>query len=795
MARLTDSEIQARAVNWLMSGGNRGVLFGMVGILDVDETRWLIDVNDEPGFIHVRVLGSSGSEPVSTDRAFNSKVIPVPDTPVRMRRNSSGTLVVEGIEQELAKELYGDYVTNSDVGAHHHRRGGGVEQIVEMEVLEAGLVVPLDTTSLVVRVYPFAYATDSNNNASFDGGTIDLDGHEPSDTGMQRFVLVCLDTTDNTLVLVDGADKASVLPPLRSDISAITVSDDYITLCAVRLVTAQSTFTSYADFVDWRHWLTGANSGGSGGGYDTIQDDGSGVTQRTTLNFINGTVADDAGNTRTNVTLYYQRVTDVFGTAYTQQPKVAYFNGNNIEVSIANDNVDEQTEVTFGLVNDPTISSGQFGNMQHTHEDASEGGQLNASNVFNAGTVPPQYMTEMTGADGANPGTAGTVPAPAATDNTKFFRGDGTYANPSVPTRYRRGLRLQYYDVDELVVQTGEIVVENTLVEKTARTLLNAGTNGDWIGGTAAESSSAHISVYINASGDVKLHNKFPNYPRANTASRVFTAQVNQSGWNGTAGNGLNATSVVYDNDTGEGSLQPGMLLGVYTENTYSNGRGKGSAASGAAYYWSWAYIVSVNTSTNTLTLLTGHQIAINDNDYLITVEPGELLYRSESGTWWRWLGSIYNNASADFVAEWNNRAHRTVDNNATYTTNSATFVDIDSTSFSVVLATNGGDIRMDMTGVFGSNASAGRYLFTTFAVDGTDYVGGDGIGGERTALSGDHLALHFHDVVPQPPPGTHTVNARWKRGNNSVTLNLFSGNGATDEDVIPQFTVEERYE
>ncbi len=43
---------------------------------------------------------------------------------------------------------------------------------------------------------------------------------------------------------------------------------------------------------------------GSGGGYATIQEEGSGLTQRATLNFVGAaaTAADDAGNTRTNVT-------------------------------------------------------------------------------------------------------------------------------------------------------------------------------------------------------------------------------------------------------------------------------------------------------------------------------------------------------------------------------------------------------------------------------------------------------------------------------------------------------------
>lgn len=51
--------------------------------------------------------------------------------------------------------------------------------------------------------------------------------------------------------------------------------------------------------------LTVTISGGGATGYQTVQEEGSGLTQRTTLNFIGSavTAADDAGNTRTNVTM------------------------------------------------------------------------------------------------------------------------------------------------------------------------------------------------------------------------------------------------------------------------------------------------------------------------------------------------------------------------------------------------------------------------------------------------------------------------------------------------------------
>ena len=47
------------------------------------------------------------------------------------------------------------------------------------------------------------------------------------------------------------------------------------------------------------------------------------------------------------------------------------------------------------------------------------------------GTIPNPRLNVMTGADGTNAGTKGAVPAPTATDNTKFLRGDGTWATVS----------------------------------------------------------------------------------------------------------------------------------------------------------------------------------------------------------------------------------------------------------------------------------------------------------------------------------------------------------------------------
>lgn len=46
-----------------------------------------------------------------------------------------------------------------------------------------------------------------------------------------------------------------------------------------------------------------------------------------------------------------------------------------------------------------------------------------------SGKIPADRYIAMTGADGTNAGTIGAVPPPSASDNNKFLRGDGTWAN------------------------------------------------------------------------------------------------------------------------------------------------------------------------------------------------------------------------------------------------------------------------------------------------------------------------------------------------------------------------------
>ncbi len=368
--------------------------------------------------------------------------------------------------------------------------------------------------------------------------------------------------------------------------------------------------------------------------------------------------------------------------------------------------------------------------------------------------------------------------------------------------RNRSGLQITRIDNATLCVGLGEVAVGETPVEKTTQTNLGMATGADWIGGASNEAASAFANVYLDATGNLKLHNKFPNYPRPDTASRVFTALVNQAGWNGTAGLGLNATSVVYDNDTGESNLKPGMLLGIYGsgDTDYSQGRGKGSGAGAGVQHSSWALITAVNTGTNTLTLAAGHQIAINDNDRLIVVEAGAILYRNESSTWYRWLGAIYNDASSNLSDKEDSRAAYLANESVDYTNNSTSFQDIDSTKFNFDLVCFE-PLQIVEVGWHGTfflpSGSLSAAVYLNVAVDGALIAGEDGLYHKLATFGPGATSLYWWSPlafnVPVPLlPGTHNFKMKWKNRTTGTTI-LYAGAGTSLHDVHPEFWVERK--
>jgi hypothetical protein len=84
-------------------------------------------------------------------------------------------------------------------------------------------------------------------------------------------------------------------------------------------------------------------------------------------------------------------------------------------------------EITAGNSTAPTITD--FTDAQHNHQNAAGGGQLNASSVFNTGTVPVARLPVLVGATGSVNGTEGLVPQPLIGDRFRFLRGTGNWVD------------------------------------------------------------------------------------------------------------------------------------------------------------------------------------------------------------------------------------------------------------------------------------------------------------------------------------------------------------------------------
>ena len=101
-----------------------------------------------------------------------------------------------------------------------------------------------------------------------------------------------------------------------------------------------------------------------------------------------------------------------------------------------------------------------------------DGTRNNYKLLGNNGLIPNARLNTMTGADGTNAGTAGIIPAPTATDNTKFLRGDGTWATvsqPSIATTSTAGLVKPdgtsiIVDANGVISSTGGAEIDNETI-------------------------------------------------------------------------------------------------------------------------------------------------------------------------------------------------------------------------------------------------------------------------------------------------------------------------------------------
>jgi hypothetical protein len=249
---------------------------------------------------------------VTTDRGTvlevaNMGVPLVAGTPVLVDL-VNGDQTAIGIDYARAVATMGESFPLQTVGPHTHRRGFGLDDYVEEDRFEPGMLYAGD--DLEVRVKPFWYAQDGYWP---DTTTLDLAGNQPA-AGQHRWVRIGFDVTGPSLEAADGTAVPVTIPLNMVDIASIALSRaDIIPIGAVKLDGDQATWHGPEDFVSAR-LLIGAESGSGdvtgpgsstdnaiarfdGAGGKTLQDSGVTIDDNDRL-----TLPDDADYPPLNVT-------------------------------------------------------------------------------------------------------------------------------------------------------------------------------------------------------------------------------------------------------------------------------------------------------------------------------------------------------------------------------------------------------------------------------------------------------------------------------------------------------------
>ena len=150
----------------------------------------------------------------------------------------------------------------------------------------------------------------------------------------------------------------------------------------------------------------------------------------------------DGNNLGSSQTIDLPLESVVVSGSYDSQNKMVILtlqDGSTIAFSVADLVSGLQTEITSSnklasdLVDDTNqthkfVTSSQITKLNGLQDIKTIGNNLTLSSAGRLDATDTTY-SPFTGADGTNAGSNGLVPAPAATDNTKFLKGDGTWAS------------------------------------------------------------------------------------------------------------------------------------------------------------------------------------------------------------------------------------------------------------------------------------------------------------------------------------------------------------------------------
>ena len=184
----------------------------------------------------------------------------------------------------------------------------------------------------------------------------------------------------------------------------------------------------------------------------------------------------------------------------------------------------------------------------------------NSSSDIEINLTDTTYST-FTGADGSNAGTSGLVPAPTATDNTKYLKGDGTWATVSanLPSQTgnsgkfltTNGTDASWSSISQLPSQTdqnGKYLTTNGTTASWTTLTIPTTTNSVTSGSTAALTSGG---AYSNLITSVVAHSTDANKINVTKAGTTTTITINNVGHATSADSATtasSASSVDWDN-------------------------------------------------------------------------------------------------------------------------------------------------------------------------------------------------------------------------------------------------------